>query len=58
MLVTKRMIEDALWTADSDTTSNLIEVYVRRLRMKLCVDGEPSLIRTVRGGGYRFGPAP
>ncbi|GAC1575483.1 MAG: heavy metal response regulator transcription factor [Candidatus Elarobacter sp.] len=56
-LVTKPMIEDALWTADADTTSNLIEVYVRRLRRKLSEDGESPLIRTVRGGGYRFGPA-
>lgn len=57
-LVTKRMIEDALWTADADTTSNLIEVYVRRLRKKLCADTEPQLIHTMRGGGYRFGPRP
>jgi DNA-binding response OmpR family regulator len=31
-------------------------VYVRRLRAKLSPSGEPSLLHTVRGAGYRFGP--
>jgi two-component system, OmpR family, response regulator len=52
LLITRPMLEDALWERDRDTTSNVIEVYVRRLRVKL---GEPPLIRTVRGAGYRFG---
>lgn len=58
LLLTRRMIEDALWERDRETASNLIEVYVRRLRAKLSPAGEPDLIRTVRGAGYRFGPEP
>ena len=58
MLLTRAMLEDALWEADRDTMSNIIEVYVRRLRTKLSPNGEPSLIHTVRGSGYRFGTAP
>lgn len=55
LLVTRAMIESALWERDRDTASNLIEVYVRRLRTKLSPNGEPPLIATVRGAGYRFG---
>ena len=56
LLLTRPMIEAALWERDRDTASNLIEVYVRRLRAKLSPHGEPPLIHTVRGAGYRFGP--
>lgn len=55
LLITRPMLEDALWERDRDTASNLIEVYVRRLRSKLSPSGEPPLIHTVRGSGYRFG---
>ena len=55
LLLTRPMIEAALWERDRQTASNLIEVYVRRLRAKLSPAGEPELIQTVRGAGYRFG---
>lgn len=54
-VVTRRMLEDALWERDRDSGSNVIEVYVRRLRAKLALDGEPAMLHTVRGAGYRFG---
>ncbi|MGH7709107.1 MAG: winged helix-turn-helix domain-containing protein [Vulcanimicrobiaceae bacterium] len=56
LLVTRTMLEDALWERERETSSNLIEVYVRRLRAKLSHAGDPALIHTVRGLGYRFGP--
>ncbi|PZR58574.1 MAG: DNA-binding response regulator [Candidatus Meridianibacter frigidus] len=55
LLVTRAMLENALWETDRDTTSNVIEVYVRRLRAKLSPAGEAQLLHTVRGAGYRFG---
>ncbi|HTJ25074.1 MAG TPA: response regulator transcription factor [Candidatus Limnocylindria bacterium] len=55
LLVTRPMLEDALWERDRESGSNVIEVYVRRLRLKLTEGGEPPLIQTVRGAGYRFG---
>jgi two-component system, OmpR family, response regulator len=55
VLIRRTMLEEALWESDRDTASNLIEVYVSRLRRKLGAAGEPSLIETVRGIGYRFG---
>jgi DNA-binding response OmpR family regulator len=54
-LITRGMIEDALFERESDTTSNVVEVYVSRLRSKLTARGERQLLHTVRGAGYRFG---
>lgn len=54
IVVTRVMLEDALWERDRDTSSNVIEVYVARLRSKLTSGGETSPIETVRGIGYRF----
>ena len=54
LLVTRTMLEDALWERDRATASNLIEVYIRRLRAKLSPGNEAPLIHTVRGAGYRF----
>lgn len=56
IVLTRAMLEDALWERDRDTSSNLIEVYVARLRSKLTAGGEASPIETVRGAGYRFAP--
>lgn len=54
-LVTRAMIEDALFERESETTSNVVEVYVSRLRAKLTTGREQQLLHTVRGAGYRFG---
>jgi DNA-binding response OmpR family regulator len=56
LIISRDMIEDALWDRDHETNSNVVDVYVRRLRMKLSDTGRP-LIHTVRGAGYRFGSA-
>ena len=56
-LVPRQLLEDALWESDRESASNLIEVYVSRLRRKLCANGEPDFFATVRGVGYRFGEA-
>lgn len=45
-------IYERVWGYDFDGESNVIEVYVRYLRSKLEVGGEPRLIYTVRGVGY------
>lgn len=58
LVVTRQMIEGALWLDESLATSNVIDVYVRRLRTKLEFDGRPQLLHTVRGAGYRFGLSP
>jgi DNA-binding response OmpR family regulator len=54
-VVTRRMIEDALWERERDSgASNVIDVFIRRLRAKLTQGEETPLIHTVRGEGYRF----
>lgn len=54
-LISRPMIEDALFDRESETVSNVVDVYVSRLRSKLTASGEPQLLHTVRGAGYRFG---
>jgi two-component system, OmpR family, response regulator len=51
--VPRRVLEDLLWDRDSDPSSNVLDVYARRIRNKLVSEGEPQLIATVRGVGYR-----
>jgi DNA-binding response OmpR family regulator len=45
---------DAVWGYNFYTESNVVDVYVRYLRRKLDVEGEPSVIETIRGVGYRI----
>jgi two-component system OmpR family response regulator len=55
-VMTRAMIEDALWTVDNASASNVVDVYVRRLRAKLEANGERRLLHTLRGAGYRLEP--
>jgi two-component system OmpR family response regulator len=48
----KAQLEEALYAFGDEVESNVVEVYVSRLRKKL----GPSAIRTVRGLGYRLEP--
>jgi two-component system OmpR family response regulator len=50
-LLSRRQLEDAIYALDATATSNVVEVYVSRLRRKLGRDA----IRTVRGFGYQWG---
>lgn len=53
-VLTRTLIAEKIWDAAYDLETNLIEVYVRRLRQKLeQPKGEP-FIRTVRGAGYQL----
>ena len=45
-------IEQHIWNYDYEGSSNVIDVYIRNLRMKVDADFEPKLIQTVRGLGY------
>jgi DNA-binding response OmpR family regulator len=55
LIVSKTMIEEALYAGSRDVESNTIEAFVSRLRAKLRAGGEPDPIATLRGLGYRFG---
>jgi DNA-binding response OmpR family regulator len=45
---------DAVWNAEFESGSNVVEVYIRSLRRKLDGGRRDGLIRTVRGAGYRL----
>lgn len=45
-------ILEKVWDYDFDPGTNLVDVYIRRLREKLDPDSEPKLLHTVRGMGY------
>ncbi len=53
-IVTRETIIESVWGFDYPDSSNLVEVYIGRLRRKLAGPGEPSLIQTIRGAGYRL----
>ncbi|WP_372809052.1 response regulator transcription factor [Pontiella sp.] len=43
-----------VWGYDFDPQTNVVDVYIRRVRGKVDLPGGESLIETVRGVGYRF----
>ena len=51
-VLTRDQILERVWGYDFMGDSNIIEVYVRYLRLKLEEQKEPRLIQTVRGVGY------
>ena len=55
-VLSRQQILSAVWDYAFDPGSNVVDVYVSYLRNKLDRRGEPSLIATVRGAGYRFEP--
>ncbi|MDA0978291.1 MAG: response regulator transcription factor [Proteobacteria bacterium] len=54
-VVSKSELTEHLYHQDFDRDSNVIEVFVGRLRRKLDPENEINPIETVRGQGYRFG---
>jgi DNA-binding response OmpR family regulator len=45
-------IVEHVWDAHFDSETNLVEVYINRLRQKISVPGSPKIIHTVHGVGY------
>ena len=50
--VPRTEIVEQVWDMHFDTETNLVEVYVNRLRQKLSVEGGAKIIQTVHGVGY------
>lgn len=53
-LVTREMAETHLWSYENLVASNVVDVYIRRLRRKIDDPYEVKLLETVRGSGYRI----
>ena len=45
-------ILEKVWDYDFDPGTNLVDVYIKRLREKIDAEYEPKLLHTVRGTGY------
>ena len=54
-VVSRMQICEHVWNYTFDPDTNLIDVYIQRLRKKIDKDFDPKLIETVRGVGYRLG---
>ncbi len=53
--VSRSEIIEHVWDSHFDSETNLVEVYINRLRQKIDQDRAVKLIHTVRGVGYRLG---
>jgi DNA-binding response OmpR family regulator len=52
LVVTRDMIGEAVWGKDYNSLSNIVEVFINRLRQKMEFVNELPLIVTIRGAGY------
>lgn len=57
-VVTKTVLSEHIYEEDADRDSNVIEVFVGRLRRKIDPQGDMSPIETLRGRGYRLNRQP
>ena len=53
-VISKSVLTEHLYDDESDNDSNVIEVFIRRLRQKLDPEENLKPIETLRGRGYRF----
>ena len=53
-IISKAVLTDHIYEEDFDRDSNVIEVFVGRLRKKIDPNGDIKLIETLRGRGYRI----
>jgi len=50
--VSRKTLMQDVWNIPFDPSTNIVDVYMKYLRDKIDLEGEPKLIRTVRGVGY------
>jgi DNA-binding response OmpR family regulator len=55
-VLTRPQICERVWNYDFDPGTNLVEVYIQRLRKKVDGESDMKLIETIRGVGYRMKP--
>ena len=53
-LFSRERILSNVWGTYEDPLTNVVDVYIRRLQGKIDRDGQPSLIQTIRGLGYKI----
>jgi DNA-binding response OmpR family regulator len=55
-IVSRTRLAERVWGEASDVVDNLVDAHVSHLRKKIERDDAP-LLHTIRGAGYRLGPA-
>lgn len=53
-VLSRERILNRVWGSQSDPLTNIVDVYVSRLRQKIDTPQHESLIQTLRGNGYRM----
>jgi DNA-binding response OmpR family regulator len=53
-VLSRTTIAEHVWNCDAEHLSNVIDVYIRYLRRKLCEYDELDVIHTIRGAGYQL----
>jgi DNA-binding response OmpR family regulator len=53
-ILSRSTITQHVWKHNFDPESNIIDVYIKRLRSKIEKPGEKPLIQSIRGVGYRL----
>jgi len=53
-ILTRTLISEKIWESHYDVDTNLLDVYMSKLRAKLDTTPEKPLFKTVRGVGYHF----
>lgn len=56
-VMSRARILDSVWGYSTDPLTNVVDVYIRRLRAKIDDDEPIHLIKTVRGYGYKIDPS-
>ncbi|MBO9669199.1 MAG: response regulator transcription factor [Sphingobium sp.] len=54
-VLTRPMLIERVWRYDFEPTTNIVDAYIRRLRVKLTQFGDDDPITTLRGFGYMLG---
>lgn len=57
LVLTREQVLDNVWDWGADSSQNLVEAYISRLRRKLAAAGTADPWTTLRGAGYRFDPS-
>ena len=53
-VLSRLTIEEKLWGLDLEKETNIVDVYINRLRKKIDLPFNKPLIHTVRGFGYKL----
>jgi len=53
-VLTRSLITEKIWDSHDELDANLLDVYMRRLRIKLAASPDEQVFKTIRGVGYQM----